>query len=206
MAEIAAFLRNNLPLAPVPFVPEIRLHKAGPASRLRDLEIEGAPYWAHYWAGGLALARYVLDQPNAVCGRRVVDLGAGSGIVGIAAAVAGAASVRAIDVDSHAVVALACNAAANGVVIDVARGDGTCDPLIDVDVLLVGDLFYDGDIAAKVIAFAQRATAAGVDVLIGDPDRAFLPRDRLEILAEYRVSETGAHGMDQIARAYRFVG
>ena len=109
-SDIAAFIRMNLPVAPVPGVPEIELHKACPTSGLMRLARQdedgfAAPYWAHYWAGGLALARYVLDHPGAVAGRRVLDLGAGSGLVGIAAAKAGAREVVAAEVDRYAAAA-----------------------------------------------------------------------------------------------------
>ena len=120
----------NLPVAAVPDVPEIRLHKARPTSGLmrlarQDEEGFGAPYWAHYWAGGLALARYVLDHPGVVAGKRVLDLGAGSGLVGIAAAKAGAREVVAAEVDGYAVAALQLNMKLNEASISVLHGDVT---------------------------------------------------------------------------------
>src|SRR5262249_10318086 len=149
------------------------------------------PYWAHLWAGGLALARHILDRPETVAGRRVLDLGAGSGIVGIAAARAGAAQVIAADVDRYALTALGLNAAANPVSIATVWGDATARPPPPVDLVAVGDLFYECDLAARVTAFLDRCTGAGIDVLIGDPGRAFLPRSRLRLLAEYPVSDLG---------------
>ncbi len=188
-----AFIRGNLPILPVPGVPEIRLHKALPTSgvgRLVDPNEGGSPYWAYYWGGGLALARYLLDHPYAVTGRRVLDLGAGSGLVAIAAAKSGALSVLAVDVDPLAVQAIGLNAAVNRVVVDVLHDDiiGAAPP--DVDVVLVGDLFYEADLAMAVTDFLDRCIESGATVLVGDPWRASLPRHRLRTLAEYQVRET----------------
>lgn len=189
-AELTAFVQANLPVEPVPGVPELRMHKAGPASGVGRLG-DAAPYWAYWWAGGLALARYLLDHPEQVAGRRVLDLGAGSGLVGIAAARAGAAQVVAAEVDRHARVAIACNARLNGVVLAGIEGDPVDgDPPL-ADVLLVGDVFYAPDVAARVTAFLDRCAAAGMVVLVGDPWRAPLPIDRLALLADYSVCETG---------------
>ncbi|MBA3449506.1 MAG: methyltransferase [Pseudaminobacter sp.] len=190
------FIRANLPILPVPSVPEIRLYKAGPASGLRRLaELDengfGPPYWAYYWGGGLALARHILDRPETVSGRRVLDLGAGSGIVGIAAAKAGASTVIAAEIDPYALTALGLNAAANGVTISAILGDPTAGLPPPVDIVAVGDLFYEPGLAERVTAFLDRCLGAGIDVLIGDPWRAFLPRSRLHLIAEYPVSEFG---------------
>jgi len=191
------FIRTNLPLAPVPGIPEIRLHKALPSSGLRRLAAQDelgsrSPYWAYYWAGGLALARYVLDHPEIVAGRRILDLGAGSGLVAIAAAKAGAGAVIAAEVDAYAVTALGLNAAHNEVAVSVVRGDLTGGAPPPVDVVLVGDLFYERDLAERVTAFLDRCLADGVLVLVGDPWRAWLPRSRLRLLAEYEVAETNS--------------
>lgn len=187
--DVSQFIRANFPLSAAPSVPEIVVHKAGPKSGLWHLaeadEAFGNPYWAYHWGGGLALARYVLDHPEAVAGKRVLDLGAGSGIVGIAALKAGAASVLAADVDPYATAALALNAAANGVTIEPVLGDVTQTEPPAVDVVLVGDLFYSEDLARSVIGFLERCLAKDVAVLIGDPWRAFLPRERLKLLKEY---------------------
>lgn len=187
----------------MPSVPEIRLHKAGPSSglwRLAETDEQGfgSPYWAYYWAGGLALARHLLDQPQTVAARRVLDLGAGSGIVGIAAAKAGAASVLAADVDRYAVESLKLNAATNGVAIEAIHGDLTAGPPPAVDVVAVGDLFYDQPLAERVTAFLDRCLDAGIEVLIGDPWRAWLPRTRLRVVAEYAVSDMGVAGTGEI--------
>ena len=194
--DLQQFIRANLPIVPVPAIPEIRLHKAGPASGLRHLaELDehgfGSPYWAYHWGGGLALARHILDRPETVGGRRVLDLGAGSGIVGIAAAKAGASHVIAAETDLYAVAAIGLNAAANGVTISTIPGDLTAGPPLPVDVVAVGDLFYERDLAERVTAFLDRCLTAGIYVLIGDPWRAFLPRSRLQLIAEYPVLEFG---------------
>ncbi len=195
------FIRANLPVAAAPGVPEIQLHKASPTSGLWRLAQEdedgfAAPYWAHYWAGGLALARYVLDNPAVVAGLRVLDLGAGSGLVGIAAAKAGARAVVAAEVDPYAVAALKLNMALNGASISVVQEDLTDrDPPPETDVILVGDLFYAADLSARVTAFLDRCLNGGVQALIGDPWRAYLPISRLTELARYVVTEGGSHGV-----------
>ena len=194
-AEIADFIRANLPIAPVPGIPEIRLHSAVPSSRIgrltQDDEAPDAPYWAHRWAGGLALARHILDRPDSVRGRRVLDRGAGSGQVGIAAAKAGARSIAAVEASRHAVAALRLNAELNGVNIAVQRADAAGLPLPDVDTVLVGDLFYTDELARRVTAFLDRCLGAGIDVLVGDPWRRPLPLGRLEEIARYDVFESG---------------
>lgn len=196
------FIESNLPFDAVPFVPEIRLHKAGPRSGLRQLAEADAnflpPYWAHYWKGGLALARFILDHPDTVAGRRVLDLGCGSGLVALAAAYAGAGKVAAVDVDPYAVAATAKNARANGLEIETCLGDLTQHMPPPVDVVTVGDLFYDRDTAERVTAFLQRCAAQDRLVLIGDPWRTYLPGEAaLEEIASYSVSEfTGAFSSD----------
>ena len=195
--DAACFIRERLPLAPVPDVPDIQLHQAAPSSGLwrlaeGDTEGFGSPYWAYCWGGGLALARHIRDRPQIVAGRRILDLGAGSGLVGIVAAKMGASAVTASEVDAYAVAALRLNAAANGVAFAAVVGDLTGGPPPDVDLVLVGDLFYDVGLAAQVSAFLERCIEAGVDVLIGDPWRAFLPRSRLRLIAEYPVADFGA--------------
>lgn len=194
-SQIQEMIRDRFPLAPAPGVPEIRIHRATPQSGLRrfgeaDKDFV-SPYWAHWWGGGLGLARYVLDHPEAVKGRRVLDLGGGSGIVGIAAMLAGAAHVLAADIDRYAIAAIPLNAQANGVRIDTHHGDMTGEPPPDVDVVLVGDLFYDAELALRVTAFLERCVGVGVVALVGDPYRAHLPRERLILLAEYAGPDFG---------------
>ena len=139
----------------------------------------------------MALARHILDKPENVAGRRVLDLGAGSGIVAIAAAKAGAREVIAADVDPYAVAALGLNAAANQVTVSTILGDLTDGPPPLVDVIAIGDLFYERDLAERVSGFLDRCLGSGIEVLIGDPGRAFLPRSRLRLIAEYPVPDFG---------------
>lgn len=186
--DAAAFIARHLPLAEIC---GIRLHQATHASGLHRLLGEDAPppYWAYRWGGGLALAQYLALHPEAVRGRRVLDLGAGSGLVAIAAARAGAASVEAAEVDALAVAALALNAAANGVTVAIRHADPLDAPPPDAEIVLVGDLFYDAALATRTTAYLTRCPAAGIAVLVGDPYRAPLPRDRLTLIAEEMVEE-----------------
>lgn len=185
----AAFIAANLPVLEVPTVPEIRLHKAGPESGLWRLaqadESFDAPYWAHYWGGGLALARYVLDHPETVAGRRVLDLGCGSGLVGIAAALAGAREVTCVDIDPYAIVATELNAALNRVSLTTTHGDVLNGPLPAADIILLGDLFYNQALADNVTALFDNCLAANIAMLVGDPRRATLPQEGLRLRAEY---------------------
>ncbi|WP_181167619.1 MULTISPECIES: methyltransferase [unclassified Mesorhizobium] len=197
----AEFIKANMRLVPAPALPEIRFYTAHPSSGLRRLvEPEGdaedapepqPPYWAYAWAGGTVLARYVLDYPMTVAGRRVLDLGAGSGIVGIAAAKAGAREVIAAEIDRNGVAALGLNAKDNGVTISVICKDITTGPPPAVDLVLAGDVFYGPDVTQRMIPFLDRCLAAGVEVLIGDPRRSDLPLSRLRLLAEYQVPDFG---------------
>lgn len=193
---VRQFIAANLPVETPPDVPEIRLHKAGPKSGLRRLAERdarfGSPYWAHFWGGGLVMARYLLDRPETVSGQCVLDLGAGSGIVGIAAAKAGAAKVQAADIDPYAVATIELNASLNAVEIGTVLGDLTMDQPPMVDIICVGDLFYEADLANKVTGFLDRCLGKGLTVLIGDPWRAHLPTSRLRLLAEYSMVDFGA--------------
>lgn len=201
----AEFIRANMRLAPVPLLPEIRLYAAHPGSGLRrllepdpDMDDDGPepqpPYWAYAWAGGSVLARYVLDRPSVVTERRVLDLGAGSGLVGIAAAKAGALHVIAAETDPNGTAAIGLNAAANGVVVEIVGADITAGPPPAVDLVLAGDVFYAQDVATRVGRFLDRCLEAGIEVLVGDPGRAWLPRSRLLLLAEYQVPDVGGTG------------
>ena len=192
----AEFIRRNLRLAPLAAIPEISLYLAHGGSGLSRLDPDGgtAPYWAFAWGGGLALARHVLDHLGTVAGRRVLDLGAGSGLVGIAAMKAGAAAVLAAETDGYGQAALHLNAAANGVTLTPVALDIAADAPPPVDLVLAGDVFYAPEIARDMLAFLDRCCAAGIDVLIGDPERRDLPRDRLRRIAEYPVGDMGATG------------
>jgi predicted nicotinamide N-methyase len=185
-------LSARLTLAAPASLPELRLYRAGPASGLARLASGvGAPYWAYPWAGGLALARYLLDHPETVAAKRVLDLGAGGGLAAIAAMKAGAREAIAIDVDPDAIEMIALNAEANAVGIAAFCDDPLDGPAPAVDLVLVGDLFYEADLARRVVAFLDRCRHAGIGALIGDPWRAPLPRARLERLAEYRLADFG---------------
>ncbi|BCJ75053.1 50S ribosomal protein L11 methyltransferase [Catellatospora sp. IY07-71] len=189
---------DGLRLVHLPFVPEIRLHLADDAIVLRArLEAQVGPgltpFWANAWAGGQALARYVLDHPQSVAGRRVLDVASGSGLVAIAAAKAGAAEVTANDIDPYALAAVAMNAAANGVTVAVNEGDLLDGDGGDADVVLAGDAFYDPDLAARMLGFLRRAAAArDVRFLVGDPGRGHLPDRWLTVLTSYLVRGLGA--------------
>jgi predicted nicotinamide N-methyase len=187
------FVRDNTVAMAPPLVPEITLHLATEVLPLwhkteEELEAMGLPppYWAFAWAGGQALARYILDHPEAVAGKRVLDLGSGSGLVGIAAMKAGAARVTAADIDRFAAAAIARNAQLNGVTLKIA----TCNLIggtASWDVILVGDLFYERPLAMSLLAWLMPLKA---EVLMGDPGRTYFPRQGVEPLATYNVQTT----------------
>ena len=178
-------------------MPELRLHLADDmdqawASLQRELD-DGElppPFWAFAWLGGQALARHVLDTPALVAGRRVLDLATGSGLVALAARLAGARTVLAVDVDPVAVAAVALNAAENDLAVDVACVDLLDAPPPDVDVVLAGDVFYDAHMSARVQPWLLEAAAGGAQVLVGDPTRHYLPRALLTELASCDVPTT----------------
>ena len=206
IADRKAFIRANTRLTPVPHVPEIALYVADESVPMwqKTEEELGAiglppPYWAFAWAGGQALARHVLDHRDIVAGKRVLDLAAGSGLVAIAAAKAGATPVIAADIDAFTEDAISLNAEANDVYVEIVMQDLLEEktlldrPVSDTpryDVILVGDLFYERDTAARALSFLDRNAASGARVLIGDPGRTYLPKQRLTLLAEYSVPVT----------------
>jgi predicted nicotinamide N-methyase len=180
--------RAGLAWAVVPFVPEVTLLTADQPWELWDASGRDAPpFWAFPWAGGQALARYVLDNPGVVRGAMVLDVASGSGLVAIAAAQAGAASVTASDIDPNAVAVISANAAANAVTVLPASLDMGFADAGGADVVLAADVFYQRELAAVALAFLRRAAAAGAQVLCADPGRAFVPRDCLEAVASYEV-------------------
>lgn len=186
------FIRSHTRLEPVPFVPELRIHTATDVIALwqstesAERSDMAPPFWAFPWAGGQALARYVLDHPATVNGRTVLDLAAGSGLVAMSASLAGAASVTANEIDPYADIAIATNADANNLVVKRRLGD-LLDETPDMDVVLAGDVFYSREMAGRMLTFMHRARSAGAEIIVGDPGRAYVPRDALELLAQYRI-------------------
>jgi predicted nicotinamide N-methyase len=173
----------------VPFVPEITLRTAPePFGLWSRTERDAPPFWAFPWAGGQGLARYVLDHPDTVAGRRVLDVASGSGLVAIAAGKAGARGVLATDIDEHALAAIALNAAANATpqvvpsVVDLAGTDHG-----DAEVVLAADVFYQRDLAAMALAFLRAARRTGAAVLVADPARAFVPASELTAVVTYEI-------------------
>lgn len=193
-----AFILENTRLQPPPHAPELSLYLADeitPIWRLTEEELDRIglppPFWAFAWAGGQALARYILDNPGIVAGKRVVDFASGSGIVAIAAMKAGAASVLAADIDVFCEAAISVNAAANGVAVDYTRENLLdASPPEDADVFLAGDICYEKPLAEQVLAWLAAARDGGRTVLIGDPGRTYFPKDGLTKLAEYQVPTT----------------
>lgn len=194
-SEFNDLIRANTRLSAPPLVPEIQLHLADEALDLwrlteADLEASGLPlpFWAFAWAGGQALARFVLDNRDVVAGRSVLVFAAGSGLEAIASVKAGAARVLATDIDPYARAAMALNAAANGVSFEMSAADMLLAPPSGFDVLLLGDVFYERPLADAVVAWGGAAAAAGHDVLLGDPGRDYLPHGLLERVAVYSVA------------------
>lgn len=197
MLDAPVFIQANTRLLAPPLVPEIRLHLAQESvpiwlkteEELGEINVP-PPYWAFAWAGGQALARYILDNPKLLTRRNVLDLGAGSGLTAIAAMKAGARSVLANDIDGLALAAAAMNAQANGVAIETSQADLLMAAPGVFDVILVGDLFYERQLAEKVLAFVAAAAAGGAVVLIGDPQRNYFPKGAFTLVGEYQVAVT----------------
>ena len=215
-----AFIRENTSILSPPLVPEIKLHLAHEAvpiwqkteDELGEIGLP-PPFWAFAWAGGQALARYILDNPEIVAGKRVIDIASGSGLVAIAAMKAGAASVLAADIDLFAVAAMHLNFGNNFPQLRhsresanlglsrnadprlrrddecIGKWEVTSDNLLqspppDIDVILVGDLFYEKHVAELCFTWLQQATS---NIFIGDPGRSYLPKDQLTKIASYTV-------------------
>ncbi|ODT77434.1 MAG: hypothetical protein ABS76_26985 [Pelagibacterium sp. SCN 64-44] len=193
------FIRSHLRLEDAPGLKGVKLYCAHKGSRLSLLGGDAPPYWAYSWAGGLALARHFIAHPNMVRTKRLLDLGAGSGLVGIVAAKLGA-RVSASEVDPYGRAAIALNAQANGVEITLLA-DLTAPPS-GIDVIAAGDVFYDETVAASMLPLLQGCAAAGIAVLVGDPGRRDLPLDALEPIASYEVGGMGSSGAGK-ARVYR---
>ena len=187
------FIQANATLIAPPLVPEIKLYLASevvPLWRATEEELAKIgvppPYWAFAWAGGQALARYILDNPALVRGKRVLDIGSGSGLVGLAAAKAGAAHVLAADIDTFSYAAIRLNAAANGCDVAVTQDDVIGSPG-DWDMILVGDLFYERLLAERLLAWLR---PLAIPALLGDPGRTYFPKEGVERLALYSVQTT----------------
>ena len=196
MTDPASFIRQNTALLPPPLVPEVRLHLATDVVPLwrkteEELEKEGVPppYWAFAWAGGQALARYVLDHPDAVRGKKVLDFGSGSGLVAIAAAKAGAAHVLAADIDKFAAAAIALNAEANDARVEITKND-VIGRDGDWQTILCGDMCYERPLAERLLEWLTERMRAGALVLLGDPGRTYFPKSGVERLATYNVQTT----------------
>jgi predicted nicotinamide N-methyase len=195
-ADPARFVRENTRLMAPPLVPDVRLHLATEVVPLwrkteEELAAEGIPppYWAFAWAGGQALARYILDHPAEVAGRRVLDFGSGSGLVAIAAVKAGARDVVAADIDAFALAAIQLNAEANAVELQTT-GEDLIGRDKRWDVILLGDMCYERPLAERLLAWLRTLAAGGTTVLLGDPGRSYFPKSGVEKLDTYRVQTT----------------
>ena len=193
----AQFIRDHTVLTQTPLVPEISLYVASemlPIWQMTEDEMQKVglppPFWAFAWAGGQALARYVLDNPELVAGKRVLDFGAGSGLAGIAAALAGAAKVSAAEIDPIAIIALQLNAHANKVMLASVEGDIVGQITQDWDVVLAADVCYEGPASKLIVAWLDELARAGVMVLMGDPGRTYFPKSGHEKLISYAVKTT----------------
>ena len=188
------FITTQTTLAAPPLVPELRLHLATevtPLWQATEATLEAnnlpPPYWAFAWPGGQAVARYILDNPHLVAGRRVLDFAAGSGVAGLAALLAGAGSVMASEIDSFALAALAMNAEANNLHLSITADNLIDQPLPEIDIILAGDICYERPMAERVTSWLRCRAAAGILVLLGDPGRAYLPKTGLTCLGCYEV-------------------
>jgi predicted nicotinamide N-methyase len=191
------FVLANTTLLTPPLVPEIWLYLAEESlpiwqkteDELGEINVP-PPFWAFAWAGGQALARYLIDTPHVVAGKTVLDLGSGSGLTGIVAKRCGAIRVLASDIDGFSAAAILLNAEINGVAVEVTTANllaGDPDPF---DVVLVGDLFYERPLAERVLSYVTKAAHGGATVFAGDPERSYFPHSRFNRVAEYKVPVT----------------
>ncbi|MDB5522659.1 MAG: hypothetical protein JWM58_422 [Rhizobium sp.] len=192
------FILDNTSVMAPPHVPEIRLHLASEAHDLwlkteEELQAIGLPppFWAFAWAGGQGLARYILDNPETVSGKRVLDFASGSGLVAIATKMAGAQSVHAVDIDPWTTMAVELNSRLNDIEITFSSEDMIGSTIL-ADVLLAGDVFYDERFAERLIPWFESLVKAGITVIVGDPGRSYCPRSRMQPLATYQVPVTRA--------------
>ena len=197
MTDRHAFIRANTKLIAPPLVPEIVLHLAEESvpiwlkteEELGEINVP-PPFWAFAWAGGQALARYVLDNAALMSRKSVLDLGSGSGLSALAAKMAGARRVVAADIDAFSLAAVTLNADANGLAVETTQDDLLAAAPGPFDIVLVGDLFYERQLAERVLAYCEAANAGGALVLIGDPQRNYFPRDRFLCVGRYQVPVT----------------
>jgi predicted nicotinamide N-methyase len=196
-ASSRSFVLRHTRLRPVPGLEELRLHLADEVLPLwHAVQVETAdpdaalPYWAFAWGGGLAIGRYLREHPESVAGRRVFDLASGSGLCAIAALLAGALEATGADIDAFACAAIELNARANGRRVTAMRRDVLDEEPPDADIILAGDCWYDARLAGRVLPWLHQARERGIDVLIGDPGRRYLPTDALVELASYEVRTT----------------
>lgn len=197
IADPVAFIRDNTRVQTVPHAPEISLWLADevtPIWRLTEEALDriglAPPFWAFAWAGGQGLARWLLDNPQEVAGKRVLDFATGSGLVGIAAMKAGATSVLCADIDSFCEAAVSLNTVLNDVEAAFTVDDLLEAPAPDVDVICAGDVFYEKPMAERVLAWLSEAHGRGIRVLVGDPIRTYFPKNGFDLLAEYQVPTT----------------
>jgi len=196
-ASARAFVLRHTRVRPVPGLDELRLHLADEVLPLwHAVQVEtddpdaALPYWAFAWSGGLAIGRYLREHPEAVAGRRIFDLGSGSGLCAIAAMRAGATQASGADIDSFAAAAIVLNARANACRVTAVRRDILDEEPPDVDVVLAGDCWYDAGLAERVLPWLRRVQDRGIDVILGDPGRRYLPLESLIELAAYEVRTT----------------
>jgi predicted nicotinamide N-methyase len=195
--SVVRFITENTKLISPPLVPEMLLHLAAESlpiwqkteDELGEFNLP-PPYWAFAWAGGQAVGRYLIDHPEICRGQSVLDLGSGSGISAIAAAKTGALSVVAADIDKVALAACALNARANAADLKITGADLLAEPPRGEDIVIVGDLFYERQLADRVVSYIAEAKARGSAVFIGDPQRSYFPEGRYTRLAEYQVLVT----------------